>query len=135
MSDAHRANTITASTRFGGGNRNTPKTIARGDIDLEADIAEINAGQAKILENGHVQASSGRIFGTHSDGRAAIYPISGPGLVNLSQAEFNIFRQMTRTGGLKGHARRAFDGMVRSGNSGLDMTSKQRLIDLFESRK
>ena len=50
ISDAHSVNAIVAEgakgekVRFGGGNRHTPKTVAVGNVDLAADIAEIEAG-------------------------------------------------------------------------------------------
>jgi hypothetical protein len=65
VSKSHSVNTITASTRFGTGGRNTPKTVASGQIDLKVDIAEINAGRATRLSGGVILTSSGRIYGVH----------------------------------------------------------------------
>ncbi|GFE50897.1 hypothetical protein So717_26500 [Roseobacter cerasinus] len=134
VSDAHSINTIRPNTRFGGGNRNSPKTVARGDVDLSSDIAEINAGQAFRLDNGDILTNSGRVYGTHGAESAAVFPRSGPGLVNLTQAEFSVLRTMTSSGGMTGNAERALAGMIRSGNPGVTSASRQRLIDLFASR-
>ena len=59
ISEAHPVNSITSKTRFGAGNRTSLKTIAKGDIDVSADIAEINAGQATELPNHDIRTSSG----------------------------------------------------------------------------
>jgi hypothetical protein len=134
VSDSHSVNTITGKTRFGGGNKNSPKTVLKGDIDIAGDIAEINAGKAVKLPNGNIQTSSGRIYGTHPDS-PAVFPRSGPGTVSLTQAEFEIYRQMVESGGLTGNARRAFEGMSRARNGGLSADSEQKLIELFNSRR
>jgi hypothetical protein len=133
ISDAHSANSINAKTRWGAGNRNSPKTVARGDVDLAGDVAEINAGRATRLPNGDIRAPSGRVYGTHP-GQPGIFPRGGPGTVTLSQAEFSVYKQMVESGGLVSNARRAFDGMMRDGNKGLSAASEQKLIDLFRSR-
>ncbi len=134
VSRAHSVNTITASTRFGGGDRTTPKTVALGDIDLNVDLAEINAGKASLLSSGDILTSSGRVYGTHP-GSSTIFPRTGPGLVQLTQAEFGLYVDMVRNGGLQGGALRAYEGMLRAGNPGLSEGSGQKLINLFNSRK
>ena len=134
ISNSHSVDTITASTRFGGGSRNTPKTVAVGGVDIKADLAEINAGKAILLEGGDIMTSSGRIYGTHP-GSSTIFPRSGPGLVQLSQAEFSIYTKIVKSGGLQGGALKAFEGMLNAGNSGLNESSRQKLIELFESKK
>ena len=105
-----------------------------GDVDIAADVAEINAGRATRLPNDDIQTTSGRIYGTHPDS-PAVFPRSGPGTVSLTQAEFEIYRQMVESGGLTGNARKAFDGMMKAENGGLSVASEQRLLDLFSSRK
>ena len=64
-----------------------------------------------------------------------MFPRSVPGAVNLTQAEFDLYKKMVDSGGLTGDARRAFDGMRSAGNGGLSAESVQKLIDLFNSRK
>ena len=135
VSKAHSVNTITPNVRFGGGNRNTPKTIAVGNVDLNADIDEINTGRAILLNNGDILTSSGRVWGRHTgSGETGVFPRSGPGLVNLTQAEFSVFRMMLPSGGLTGNARKSFDGLTNANNAGLNAGSEQRLINLYNSR-
>lgn len=105
------------------------------NIDLKRDIAEINAGQALLLKGGNIQTSSGRIFHTHGDWRKAIYPVSGPGLVVLSQAEYSIYIKMVKAGGMIEDAGKGFDGMMNSGNKGFNASSEQRLTELFKSKR
>ncbi|MCE4056172.1 hypothetical protein [Pseudomonas sp. Au-Pse12] len=133
-SKSHSVDTITGSTRFGAGDRNTPKAVAIGGIDLKVDIAEINSGKANLLSGGDILTSSGRVYGTHP-GSSTIFLRTGPGLVQLSQAEFGIYTDMVKNGGLQGGALKAFEGMLKGGNPGLSEASRQKLIDLFSSRK
>jgi len=65
ISDGHSANDIDIRTRWGGGGRNDPKTVALGDVNLSVDIADIMAGRATRLPNGDIRTPSGRTFGTH----------------------------------------------------------------------
>ena len=133
LNDIHSVNNISSRTRWGSGNRNSPKTIAYGNVDISADIAEINSGSARLLDNGDILTSSGRIYGTHS-GQSGVFPRSGsPGTVDLSQAEFSILQDMIESGGLTGDARRAFEGMKNSRNPGLNAESESRLTELFNS--
>lgn len=134
VSDAHSINFIGPRTRFGGGNRNTPKAIAYGDVDLAVDLAEINAGRAELLDTGDILTSSGRIYGTHGTGGSGVFPRRGPGLVDVTQAEFDILRTMSTSGGMTGNAERALNGMLRSGNGGVTAGTRNKLIRLFDSR-
>jgi hypothetical protein len=134
MSEAHNANTIAPNTRWGSGNRYTPKTIARGDIDTASELAEISAGNATRMANGDILTSSGRMYGTHPGSNTVFLRSGSPGTVDLTQAEFDIFTKMIQSGGLKSNALRAFNGMKSAGNEGLDDSSSTKLIELFESR-
>jgi hypothetical protein len=137
INDNHSINTMKANTRFGDGNKNTLKTIARGDINLSFDEKQINAGQGFRLRNdNNILAPSGVIYGTHSDGRLGIFPRSGsPRTVDLNQAEFQLLKTMIRSGGLKDDAQRQLDGYIISGNKGITPGSQQKLIDLYNSRR
>jgi hypothetical protein len=130
MSDAHSVRTIKKNTWFGDGQK---KTVAKGNVDTEAEIAQINAGQGTRLDNGDILAPSGRIYATHP-GSNTIFLRSGPDTVQLTQAEFVVYQAMVGAGGLQGNARRAFDGMMAAGNRGLSPQSAARLNDLFQSR-
>lgn len=135
ISRAHSINTIDANVRWGDGNRNQPKTIAKGDVDLQADLNEINAGRAVLMENGDILVSSGRIYGIHS-GKNSVFLRSGsPGTIDLTQAEFRILRAMFEEGGLQGNALKRLEGLLRVGNRGISERSRATLIELFNSRR
>jgi hypothetical protein len=101
-SDAHSINSINAKTRFGGGNRHTSKTVAKGHVDLAADYIEITSGKAAYDKKTQTfTTSTGRVYGYHADkvaesGSSSIYPMRGnPGdFVNLTQAEFDILQRI-----------------------------------------
>jgi filamentous hemagglutinin len=134
VSDAHSVDSITSETRFGGGSRNTPKSVAKGGVDIAADIDEIASGRAVLLPNGDIATSSGRTYGRHP-GSNTVYPKDGPGLVQLTQAEFEVYKKMVRDGGLSGGALRGLEGMIKSGNPGVNSSTKARLGELFGSRE
>lgn len=139
----HSINTLTSESYFGGGNRNTAKTIAKGHIDLQADFAEIQAGNMVYDKQAQTfKTVAGRIYGFHPDhitskGTSPIYPIAGnPGdFVNVTQAEFRVLQMMLKNQGIQGPPLRALQGLLRSGNPGVDATTEAKLVDLFSSRQ
>jgi hypothetical protein len=133
MSPAHSVNTITEGTRFGGGNRNTVKTVAKGDVDIGADMEEINKGQARLLENGDIKTSSERIYGRHPGQNSVFLRSGSPGTVDLTQAEFGVFKQMVTSGGLQGSALKMLESM-QGKNPGITEQSREKLLNLFNSR-
>ncbi|WP_279324058.1 hemagglutinin repeat-containing protein [Stenotrophomonas sp. LMG 10879] len=133
VSDAHSVETIGAGTRFGGGNRNTLKSVLMGGDDIDGDIREINSGQGILLPDGNVAVSSGRVWGAHP-GSATMFPRSGPGIVQLSQAEFRLYRDMVRQNGMSSSIEKALDGMISVGNSGVSSESRSKLNELYRSR-
>jgi hypothetical protein len=54
--------------------------------------------------------------------------------VNLTQAEFDILTQMSKESGLEGSAKKALEGMGKSGNPGINSDTKNKLLDLFNSK-
>jgi hypothetical protein len=142
-SDAHSINTITNRTYFGGGNRNTLKTVAMGHVDLNADFAAIQAGDAEYdQQTQRFTTKSGRVYGFHADHIASgsfssIYPIRGnPGdFINLSQAEFGVLGKMSLYDGLNGGARQELEGRLKAGNPGISPDSEAKLTALYNSKK
>lgn len=136
VAPAHSINTIGPRTYFGGGNRNTTKTIAKGNVDLNADVKALNAGEGIVVDASQrlIKVPSGRIWSYHDGNAAGAYPVKGDGLVSVTQAEFTILQQMTKSNGLTGNARKAFDGMRKANNSGLSDTSERKLIELYNTR-
>ena len=133
VTDAHSVDTINSKTWFGGGDRNTSKSVAIGGVDLRADIEEINSGRALLLPNGDIATSSGRTYGQHP-GSSTVFPREGPGLVKLSQAEFDLYRMVVRDGGLSNSVLRGIDGMLKAGNPGVGPDTKTKLAVLIASR-
>lgn len=139
----HSINTITNNSRFGGGNRHTPKTIAKGHVDLRADFAEIQAGDAAYDKQTQTFTTvAGRVYGFHPDhitskGASPIYPIRGkPGdFINVTQAEFDLLKKMPDNQGLQGPVLRELHGLLRAGNPGVTADTEAKLLDLFASRK
>jgi hypothetical protein len=141
--DVHSINTIDSKTRFGGGNRNTSKTIAMGQVDLAADFAAIQAGDAVYDKQTQTfLTTSGRVYGYHTDevgsgNTSAIYPIrsSAEDFVNVTQVEFDILRKMPTNGGLTGSALLELEGKLRAKNGGVTTDTAAKLIKLFNSKK
>ena len=114
---------------FGDGNRTTPKSVMRGK-DIAADIADINAGKATILKYGEIVAPSGRVYGIHTDGKLAVFPKSGEGVVQLNQLEFGLFQTYLRD---KHAALKAWEGFTTNHNQGLRPDSLQKIKGLVNS--
>jgi RHS repeat-associated protein len=129
----HYVNQIQANSKFGGGD---VKTIARGNVNLDIDVAEIQNGLAVRLKNGNILTSSGKVYGIHTDGSNGIFPISGsPDTVDLTKGEFDLFKKMIKAGGLKGKALQLYETrMAYNAPSGLDAQTPQKLTDLYNSR-
>ena len=104
-------------------------------IRKASNAEEIIAGKAaKVPGTQDLRTSSGRVYGKHPDS-TTIFPRSGPGLVPLSQAEFGVYTQMVRAGGLKGDAAKALEGLLKSRNAGVNAQSAAKLEKLFRSRQ
>lgn len=138
----HSINTIHGKSRFGGGNRFSPKTIAKGHVNIQEDFAHIKAGQAVYDKQAHTFTVAGRVYSFHADhvvsgGTSSIYPIQGnPGdFVNVTQAEFDVLVVMTKSQGLKGDALRTLEGLRRSGNKGITADTDAKLVNLYTSRR
>lgn len=68
------------------------------------------------------------------DGSATMFPRSGPGIVQLSQAEFRLYRDMVRQNGMSSSIEKALDGMISVGNNGVSSESRSKLNELYRSR-
>jgi RHS repeat-associated protein len=133
----HYVNKIQVKSGFGGGD---VKTIARGNANLDIDVAEIQNGLAVRLKNGDILTSSGRIYGTHPDvidGIFGIFPRSGsPDTIDLTKGEFDLFKKMIKAGGLKGKALQFYETRMNLGvPTGLDSQTPQKLTDLYNTRE
>jgi len=98
------------------------------------DIDAINKGAGILLKNGRIVAPSGRIFARHP-GKDSIYPESGPDLVGVTQAEFDLLSNIVASGGMKGNAVPMLNGLLRSKNPGFSDESVKKLMKLYETRR
>lgn len=55
--------------------------------EAAADLAEIHKLGDKIRTGETFKVSSGRVYGVHNN---SVHPISGPGTVDITSAEYNI---------------------------------------------
>jgi hypothetical protein len=67
-------------------------TIVLPGTDVAKDLEDIAAGRAKWDGDINSYQVNGRSYGVESTG--TVYPISGPGLVNLSRSEYKILKQL-----------------------------------------
>jgi hypothetical protein len=131
MSRAHAMDTITATTRFGGGNKNAVKTIAQRGVNVQADLDEISAGLGVLNDAGDILTSSGRMYGRHTETGTVFLRSGSPGTVDLTQAEFGVLRQMVVDGGLQGNAHRMLDALLGAGNPGVSSQTAAKLRGLY----
>lgn len=76
---------------------------------VDAEIDEIIAGNVEKVGE-HWRAPSGRRYGRHND---ALYPVDGPGIVNLSRPQHQLVKELNNKG-LDG-ARQMADRLVEIG--------------------
>lgn len=76
----------------------------------------------------------GELLGSHTDGRAGVFPKEGPGLVNLSQAEFGFLTQAFGQGGITPGIQQAIIGARAAGDQGLGAGGLDRITRLFNSK-
>lgn len=62
--------------------------------EVAGDLAEIRSGTA-VRNGDQFTTSSGRVWGIHN---SSVHPISGPGVVNVTSAEYNILVQAQKQG-------------------------------------
>jgi RHS repeat-associated protein len=124
------------NTRYGDGNASSIKTILKGGIDNSRDIYEIENGLAILLKDNTIFTSSGRRYGYHHDRNPnRMFPVGGPGTISITKGEFAVFQKMIEFKGLQGNAAKFFQGRLNSpSGGGLDSNSRQKLIDLYNSR-
>jgi hypothetical protein len=67
-------------------------TVVLPGTDVAKDLEDIAAGRAKWDGDINSYQVNGRSYGVESTG--TVYPISGPGFVNLSRSEYKILKQL-----------------------------------------
>ncbi|MEU8584594.1 hypothetical protein [Streptomyces abikoensis] len=72
--------------------------ILRGYLDeVDRDIEGIANGHAKLTTDGNRYEINGRTYGVEDGGR--VYPVSGPGIVNLDRNEYAALQQIAKAKG------------------------------------
>ena len=80
-------------------------TIVLPGTDVAKDLDDIAAGRAKWDPDRNCYEVNGRSYGV--EGTGTVYPISGPGFVNLSRSEYKILKQLIAADGDINTAREA----------------------------
>lgn len=83
-------------------------TVAIPPTSMDDDIADINAGKARYDPETQSYITSGRRYKIKDNG--TMYPLDGPGLVNLSREEFNALKTMVKH---RGDLEQAWDAIRR----------------------
>ena len=95
----HFGRNVTTRTRRRGKN-----TLIDGTVDVDADVAVINSGQAfRDADTGNWIAN-GRTYGMHENG--TVFPVSGPGFHDASRGGFKALGAYNEFGGDTAEARR-----------------------------
>jgi hypothetical protein len=94
------------------------------------DLQEIHALGDKIRTGETFKTSSSRVFGIHDH---SIHPISGPGTVNITSAEYNILVTAKKKG--MDNARKSLEVMTKKGIFTAEQNSRtSQLLDLMSAR-
>jgi hypothetical protein len=72
-------------------------TVVLPGTDVAADLDDIAAGRATWNADRNCYEVDGRSYGVEASG--TVYPISGPGFVNLSRSEYKVLKQLIAAGG------------------------------------
>jgi hypothetical protein len=80
-------------------------TIVLPGTDVSADLADISAGRGTWIAESSRYEVNGRTYGVESTG--TVFPVSGPGFVNLSRTEYKVLKQLIGSDGDVGAARSA----------------------------
>ncbi|MDH1263069.1 hypothetical protein [Pseudomonas sp. GD03944] len=124
LSERHFPHKVTIPKNTG----NTMYTVAPEEV--AKDLKEIHTRGEEIRNGEFFNTSSGRVFGLHEN---SIHPVSGPGTVNITSAEYNILVTAKKKG--LSNARQSLDIMSQKGI--FTPEQKQRtsqLLDLMQDR-
>jgi hypothetical protein len=67
-------------------------TVVLPGTDVAADLADISAGRGEWNAESNRYGVNGRSYAVESTG--TVFPVSGPGLVNLSRPEYKVLKQL-----------------------------------------
>jgi uncharacterized protein YukE len=72
-------------------------TVVLPGTDVAKDLDDVAAGRATWNAKGNCYEVNGRSYGV--EGTGTVYPISGPGFVNLSRSEYKVLKQLIGSDG------------------------------------
>jgi len=81
-------------------------TVVLPGTDVAGDLADISAGRGTWRPESNTYEVNGRSYGVETL-TGTTYPVSGPGLVNLSRSEYKVLQQLIGSEGDIGTAREA----------------------------
>jgi hypothetical protein len=67
-------------------------TVVLPGTDVAADLADISVGRAMWIAESSRYEVNGRSYAVESTG--TVFPVSGPGFVNLSRPEYKVLKQL-----------------------------------------
>lgn len=80
-------------------------TVVLPGTDVAGDLADITAGRATWSDKFSRYEVNGRTYAVESTG--TVFPVSGPGLVNLSRSQYKVLKQLIGSDGNVDAARNA----------------------------
>ena len=96
----HNLNSVRLKSRS-----NDDNTIVLPGTDVAGDLDGIAAGQGKWVPETNRYEINGRTYGVEPTG--TVFPVSGPGFVNLTRPEYKVLKQLIGSEGDIGAAREA----------------------------
>lgn len=124
LSERHFPHKVTIPKKTG----NTMYTVSPEEV--AKDLREIHTNGESIRQGELFYTSSGRVYGLHEN---SIHPISGPGTVNITSAEYNILINAKKKG--LDNARKTLDIMTQKGIFTLEQkTRTTQLLDIMKER-
>jgi hypothetical protein len=72
-------------------------TVVLPGTDVPADLADISAGRGTWIPESNRYEVNGRTYAVESTG--TVFPVSGPGFVNLSRSEYKVLKQLVGSDG------------------------------------
>jgi hypothetical protein len=124
LSDRHFPHRVTIPKKTGNTMYTVPPEVVAKDLD------EIHRIGEQIRTGESFSTSSGRTFGIHDN---SLHPVSGPGTVNITSAEYNILVTARKKG--MDNARKSLDMMSQKGIFTAEQKSRtSELLDLMQAR-
>ncbi|MFI8735582.1 hypothetical protein ACIGKM_06660 [Ectopseudomonas toyotomiensis] len=124
LSERHFPHRVTIPKKTG----NTMYTVSPEEV--AKDLREIHMNGESIRQGEFFYTSSGRVYGLHEN---SIHPISGPGTVNITSAEYNILISAKKKG--LENARKTLDIMTQKEIFTPEQkTRTTQLLDIMQAR-